>query len=168
AKLIVGGFENIENLVHGQFDFITCLGNTLTLLGSRRNVKTALKITRNKLIKGGLALFQFLNFEPEMIRKERYYRPKVFTKDEYNYVTLKHFEYGNLQTLADFIKIQMDLRGNVTDFDYSTSYMCTLRQKMFLKMALNAGFKKIELLSPDGGEAFDKKRHISLTAVMHN
>jgi len=88
VKLLVGGFENLETLVFGQFGLITCLGNTLALLENRRRVKMALKAVRRKLARGGLALFQFLNFEPKIIEKERYYSPKTFKQDEFKY---KHF-----------------------------------------------------------------------------
>ena len=168
VKLIVGGFENLKNIKYDQFDFITCLGNTLALLGNRQKVKMALKATRKKLIKGGIALFQFLNFEPKMIKKERFYTPKTFIKDEFRYITMKHFEYGKVKTVADFIKIKIDSLGNIAGFENHTSYMCTLRKNMFLKMAKNSGFKKIELLSPGGNEEFDKRKHISLIAILYN
>jgi len=167
TRLITGGFENLENLICGQFELITCLGNTLALLGGRRKVKMALKAARKKLAKGGIALFQFLNFEPEVIGKKRFYEPKTFRKDGYNYITMKHFEYGKTRTIADFIRIQIDASGNIVDFSTHTSHMCTLRKNMFLKMAGNAGFKKVELLSPGGEEDFDKNKHLSLIAVLY-
>ncbi|MBM3699358.1 MAG: class I SAM-dependent methyltransferase [Actinobacteria bacterium] len=168
VKLIVGGFENIDSLVAGQFDLITCLGNTLALLENRRRVKMALKAVRRKLVSGGLAIFQFLNFEPKIIEKERYYSPKTFAKDEFKYITLKHFQFGKIKTMADFIKIKIAPSGSIEDFQVSTSFMCTLRKSLFLKMAKNAGFKKIELFSPGGQENFDKNRHVSLNALLYN
>jgi len=70
--------------------------------------------------------------------------------------------------MADFIKIKIGASGNIEDFQVSTSYMCTLRKNLFLKMAKNAGFKKIELFSPGGEEEFDKNRHVSLNALLYN
>jgi glycine/sarcosine N-methyltransferase len=168
VKLFVGGFENLETLVAGQFELITCLGNTLVLLENRRRVKMALKAVRKKLVSGGLALFQFLNFEPKIIEKERYYSPKTFEKDGFRYITLKHFQYGKIKTMADFIKIKTGASSTIEDFQVNTSYMCTLRKNLFLKMAKNAGFKKIELFSPGGEEDFDKNRHVSLNALLYN
>ncbi|MCE5330133.1 class I SAM-dependent methyltransferase, partial [bacterium] len=56
-KLITGGFKDLANLKIGNFDIITCLGNTLPVLETRKKVKNALKITRKKLKKGGIAIF---------------------------------------------------------------------------------------------------------------
>ncbi|MDZ7837911.1 MAG: hypothetical protein U5N58_08140 [Actinomycetota bacterium] len=79
------------------------LGNTLPLLGSRRKVKLALKHCRNKLARGGVALFQFLNFNKSIIEENSYYQPKVVMEGQNQYVFLKHFEYGRVKTRADFI-----------------------------------------------------------------
>ena len=102
-KLQIGSFENIENVVNKKFDLIICLGNTLAILGNRRNVKVALKNTKRILVKGGLAVFQFLNFEPKIIENNRFYAPKIFKKDDKKYIFIKHFEYGRVKTRADFL-----------------------------------------------------------------
>jgi len=166
-ELLKCGFEDLEKLVAGKYDLIVCLGNTLPLLGNRRNVKLALKNTRKKLADGGLAIFQFLNFEPKIIEKNSYYQPKIFTKDNKKYIFMKHFEYGKLKTRADFIITVLDIQDKVENFYVNSSNFCTLRKKLFLKMAENSGFKKIDLLSTDGNEMFDSKKHISLYALLY-
>jgi ubiquinone/menaquinone biosynthesis C-methylase UbiE len=165
-KLSVGDFENLERVTKKQFDFAVCLGNTIAILGNRRNVKVALKNTRRRLIKSGLAIFQFLNFEPKMIEKNRFYTPKIFKKDDKKYIFMKHFEYGKVKTRADFLIMQLDKNDNLENFHNHSTYLCTLRKNIFLKMAYNAGFKNIELLSTGGEEEFDKNKHISLYALL--
>jgi glycine/sarcosine N-methyltransferase len=165
--LKVGGFENLETLISGEnFDLITCLGNTLPLLKTRKKVKFALKATRKKLSEKGIAVFQFLNFEPEVIEKERFYRPKLFKKGDVRYFFMKHFEYGKINTRADFLITELGTGDEILDFYINSSYMCTLRKNLFLKMADNSGFKTIRLTGPGGNEIFDKKKHVSLNAVM--
>jgi ubiquinone/menaquinone biosynthesis C-methylase UbiE len=166
-ELLRGGFEDLERLVAGKYDLIVCLGNTLPLLGNRRNVKLALKNTRKKLVDGGLAIFQFLNFEPKIIEKNSYYQPKIFIKDNKKYIFMKHFEYGKVKTRADFIITVLDTQDKVENFYINSSNFCTLRKKLFLKMAENSGFKKIDLLNTDGNEMFDSKKHISLYALLY-
>ncbi len=167
-KLLEGGFENLGTLVSEQFDLIVCLGNTLPILGNRRNVKLALKNTRKKLITGGLAIFQFLNFEPKIMEKNRYYYPKVFSKDAKKYIFMKHFEFGKINTRADFLITKLGSNDELENFSVHTSYFCTLRKNLFLKMAANSGFKKIELLGTSGLRKFDKNIDISLYALMYN
>ena len=82
--LLKGGFKDLGKLNLGKFDAITCLGNTLPLLGNRKNVKSALKNTKKKLKKNGFAVFQFLNFEKKMIEKNRYYKPKILLHNDKN------------------------------------------------------------------------------------
>ena len=166
-ELLRGGFEDIERLVTGKYDLIVCLGNTLPLLGNRRNVKLALKNTRKKLADGGLAIFQFINFEPKINGKNSYYQPKIFSKDNRKYIFMKHFEYGKLKTRADFIITVLDTHDKVENFYVNSSDFCTLRKKLFLKMAGNSGFKKTDLLSTEGNESFDSKKHISLHALLY-
>jgi len=165
-KLLIGSFANIESLTNKRFDLIICLGNTLAILGNRRNVKAALKSTKRMLMKGRLAVFQFLNFEPEMIEDNRFYTPKIFKKNDKKYIFIKHFEYGKSKTRVDFIIIQLEQNDNLENFFNNSSYLCTLRKNIFLKMAYNAGFKKIVLLGPGGKEEFDKNKHISLYALL--
>ncbi|GAG61228.1 unnamed protein product, partial [marine sediment metagenome] len=42
-----------------------------------------------------------------------------------------------------------------------------LKANLFLKMAKNLGFEKIELLGPGGKEVFNGKRDISLYALLY-
>ena len=168
VRLYVAGFEDIETRVSGRFDLIICLGNTLAILGNRRKVKAALKATRRRLSRGGLAIFQFLNFEPEIMEKNRFYVPKIFLRDNKKYIFIKHFEYGKIKTRVDFLIIQMDSEDNLEEFYDNSSMLCTLRKNLFLKMAENSGYRRIELAGTGGKEPFDKNRHISLYAILHN
>ena len=168
VTLLNAGFEDFMEKVPGNFDMVTCLGNTLPLLGTRRAVKLALKNARKKLNKGGIAVFQFLNFEPGMIEKNRYYQPKSAKKDDKQYIFMKHFEYGKINTRADFIIIEIDREGNISNFYNRSSFFCTLRKNIFIKMAINSGYKKVELLGTNGEEEFDHKKHISLYAMLYN
>jgi ubiquinone/menaquinone biosynthesis C-methylase UbiE len=168
VKLVEGGFENLNTVVSQQFDLIICLGNTLPILGNRRNVKLALKNTRKKLVSGGLAIFQFLNFEPKVMEKNRYYNPKVLSKNDKKYIFMKHFEFGKINTRADFLITQLNNMDKIENFYVHTSCFCTLRKNLFLKMAANSGFKKTELLGTDGSGEFNKNTDISLYALMYN
>jgi glycine/sarcosine N-methyltransferase len=166
VKLIHGGFKELANITDSGFDAITCLGNTLTLLETRKKVKNALKITRKKLNKGGIAVFQFINFEKDMIEKKRYYEPKIVIKDRKTYIFNRHFEYDKLKTRADFITTVLDDKNNIETFDVNTTIMCTLKIRIFNKMALNSGFKKISYIGNNAKDIFDKSKHLSLFAVL--
>jgi ubiquinone/menaquinone biosynthesis C-methylase UbiE len=168
VRLIKGGFEDIDRLIFENFDMITCLGNTLPILENRKNVKMALKLTRRKLVKGGLAIFQFLNFEPKIMEQNRFYAPRIFKKDTKKYIFLKHFESEKVKTRVDFMVIEMDSDDVILNFHSRSTMLCTLRQNLFLKMAYNSGFKKVELLGTGGAEEFDKNRHVSLYALLYN
>jgi ubiquinone/menaquinone biosynthesis C-methylase UbiE len=168
VKAVNGGFEDLDRLVFENFDMITCLGNTLPILENRKNVKMALKQTSKKLTKGGIAIFQFLNFEPKIMEQNRFYAPRIFKKDNKKYIFLKHFEYEKVKTRVDFRIIEIDADDNIISSDNRSTFLCTLRKNLFLKMAYNSGFKKVELLGTGGTEEFDKNRHISLYALLYN
>ncbi|MGM0366270.1 MAG: class I SAM-dependent methyltransferase [Actinomycetota bacterium] len=167
-ELKVGGFEDLNNLDIGKFGLIMSLGNTLPLLKTKRKVKLALKDCRKKLVKGGTALFQFLNFDRKMIEANSYYRPKTVKYRGKQYIFLKHFEYGKINTRADFLITELDAGGEVSGFWTNSSYFCTLKKNVFIKMARNAGFKGVRLLAPDGKQEFNVKKHISLYAILNN
>jgi len=167
-ELKVGGFEDLNNLDLGKFDLVMSLGNTLPLLKTKRKVKLALKDCRKKLVKSGIALFQFLNFDRKMIEDNSYYRPKSAKFEGKQYIFLKHFEYGKVNTRADFLITELDSGGKVAGFWADSSYFCTLNKNLFLKMACNAGYKGIRLVAPDGRQEFDAKKHISLYAILNN
>ena len=167
-RVLNGGFEDLDRLVFESYDMITCLGNTLPILENRKNVKMALKQTRKKLVKGGLAIFQFLNFEPKIMEQNRFYAPRIFKKDEKKYIFLKHFESEKVKTRVDFMIIEIDSEDVILSFHSRSTLLCTLRQNLFLRMAYNSGFKKVELLGTGGTVEFDKNRHISLYALLYN
>ncbi|MCE5329079.1 hypothetical protein LLG07_01915, partial [bacterium] len=154
------------NLKIGNFDIITCLGNTLPVLETRKKVKNALKITRKKLKKGGIAIFQFINFEQAVVEKNRYYQPKILCKNNKTYLFNRHFEYGKLKTRVDFMTTVLNDKNDIESFDINTSMMCTLKTRIFQKMALNSGFKKIDYFGNDTKESFNKAKHISLFAIL--
>jgi 2-polyprenyl-3-methyl-5-hydroxy-6-metoxy-1,4-benzoquinol methylase len=168
VKAVNGGFEDLDRLVFENFGMITCLGNTLPILENRKNVKMALKQTSKKLTKGGIAIFQFLNFEPKIMEQNRFYAPRIFKKEDKKYIFLKHFESEKVKTRVDFMIIEMDPEDNIVNFHNRSTFLCTLRKNLFLKMAYNSGFKKVELLGTGGTEEFDKNRHISLYALLYN
>lgn len=167
-KLVKGGFEDLLTLIPEKFDLIVCVGNTLPILENRRKIKLALKNTRKKLNSGSRAIFQFLNFEPKVIEKNMYYSPKILRKDDKNYVFMKHFEYGRVKTRVDFLITRLSSNDTIEDFSVRSSYLCTLRKNLFLKMASNSGFKKIEIKGTNGMAEFNKNTDISLYAILYN
>lgn len=166
VTLIKEGFEGLGNIKFENFDLITTLGNTLPILGDRRSVKNALKKIRRKLAVNGLAVAQFLNFNSNVMEKNRFYPPKVFKKDGKTYIFIKHFEYGKIKTRVDFI-ITVISDGKAEDFFINSSFLCTLKINLFLKMAKNSGFRKIEFLGPGGKNVFNPKKDISLYALLY-
>ncbi|MFA5014994.1 MAG: class I SAM-dependent methyltransferase [Actinomycetota bacterium] len=164
--LLEEGFEGLEKIPFSEFDLITCLGNTLPILGNRRNVKQALKKIRKKIAPHGLAIIQFLNFNSDILERNRFYDPKIFEKDGKTYILIKHFEYGKIRTRVDFIMTVIH-KNKLEDFFVNSSYLCTLKINLFLKMAGNSGFKKIELIGPGGKEVFDSGKDISLWALLY-
>jgi SAM-dependent methyltransferase len=159
------GFEEVDSLPPGDFDLITSLGNTLPILGDRKKIKMALKNIRKRLAGKGLAILQFLNFSSTIIEKNNYYPPKVFEKDGFTYIFIKHFQYGKKNTRVDFIITRLK-DNKADDFFVNSTYLATLKVNMFKSMAVNAGFKKIKLIGAGGNEDFDPRKHISLYALL--
>jgi ubiquinone/menaquinone biosynthesis C-methylase UbiE len=166
VKLSAGGFKELAKTDKASFDMITCLGNTISLLESRKRVKEALKITKNKLSRDGLAVYQFLNFERKMLEKNKFYTPKIIKDGSDIYISHRHFEYGKLKTTADFLITILNEKHELQTFEVNSSQMVTLKINIFLKMAKNSGFKKIRLIGNNFTDEFDKKKHISLYALM--
>jgi len=165
VTLHVKGFEDLERIPGENFDLITSLGNTISILGNRKKVKLALKKVKGRLSEGGLAVLQFLNYSSTVMGENDYYSPKVFKKDGLTYIFIKHFQYGKKKTRVDFL-ITCLKGSKVKDFFVNTSYLATLKASMFKSMAVNAGFKKVRFIGTGGREEFDPKRHISLFALL--
>lgn len=159
------GFEELDRIPDGKFDLITSIGNTLPLLGDRKKIKQALKRIRGRLSENGIVVLQFLNFSSKIIDKNNYYPPKVFKKDGLTYIFIKHFQYGKQKTRLDLIITSLD-NGNVKEFYVNSSYLATLKVNIFKSMAVNSGFKKIELIGTGGIDRFDPGKHISLYALL--
>lgn len=161
-----GSFKDIKNLNFEGTDAITCLGNTISLLETRKNVKAALKTTYKSLAKKGIAVFQFINFEKKVMEKNRYYAPKILLKNSKKYIFHRHFEYGKIKTKTDFLVTILNEKDEIEFFEANQSLMCTLKKRIFLKMAQNCGFKKIDFYGPDGKTPFDKDKHTNLFVIL--
>jgi len=166
VALMKEGFEGLDKIPYECFDLVTSLGNTLPILGSRKKVKQALKKIRKKLAAGGLVVLQFLNFNRSVIDKNRFYKPKVFQKNNRTYIFIKHFEYGKIKTRVDF-SVSVIYKNKLEDFYVRSSSLCTLTTGLFLKMAKNSGFKRISFLGPGGEKAFNHKKDVSLYALLY-
>jgi len=164
-KLYRAGFEELDRIPDGKFDLITSIGNTLPLLGDRKKIKQALKKIRGRLSENGIVVLQFLNFSSKSIDKNNYYPPKVFEKDGLTYIFIKHFQYGKQKTRLDLIITGLD-GSSVKEFHVNSSYLATLKVNIFKSMAVNSGFKKIELIGSGGIDRFDPGKHISLYALL--
>jgi SAM-dependent methyltransferase len=161
-----GSFKDIKALKFDETDAITCLGNTISLLETRKNVKAALKTTYKSLAKRGIAIFQFINFEKAVMEKNRYYAPKILFKNNKKYIFHRHFEYGKIKTKTDFLVTILNEKDEIEFFKANRSLMCTLKKRIFLKIAQNCGFKKITFLGTDGKTSFDKEKHTNLFAIL--
>jgi len=168
VKTICGGFKELAGMKTEPFDMITCLGNVLPVLGNRKAVKNALKTVKGKLKKHGISIFQFINFEAEILEKNIYYCPKTLLRDSKLYLFQRHFQYGKLKTKADFITSVINSISEVESCDINTTVMCTLKVRIFEKMALNCGFKKVEIFGDDTVSKFKKNNDSSLFAVLYS
>jgi 2-polyprenyl-3-methyl-5-hydroxy-6-metoxy-1,4-benzoquinol methylase len=59
----IGDMVDVKNVVDGSFDLIICLGNSLALLPTPQAVKQTLQGVFTLLRKGGVFVFQVLNFQ---------------------------------------------------------------------------------------------------------
>ena len=65
----------------------------------------------------------------------------------------------------DFIVTILNYKNEIETFNVDTTMMCTLKTRIFNKMALNSGFKKIKYFG-DTNEIFNKSKHVSLFALL--
>src|SRR5450830_1886127 len=83
-KLIHGGFKELANIAEGDFDSITCLGNTLSLLETRKKVKNALKI-KKKNIKKNKKTKKKKKIKKKKKNKNNYYIYIIYNKIIYKF-----------------------------------------------------------------------------------
>jgi len=91
VKFQVLEMQNILDFYSGEFDLITCLGNSLALLGSMNEFKEMLSHVHSLLTSAGVFIFQTLNFEAVEEQGIRFMPSKKGTLSSGEEVTFSRF-----------------------------------------------------------------------------
>jgi len=87
------GFGELAGAVHGLYDAITCLGNSLPHLTNEEKLLTALHDMHVVLQPGGILIIQNRNFDRVLERRERFVSPEVYREGEQEWIFLRFYDF---------------------------------------------------------------------------
>ena len=148
-QFCLSGASNIDSVYYNQFNFITCLGNTLSNIPDKEiheSVNNFYKLLRP----GGKVVLQIVNYK-KLITEDK--RILSITKNE-EYTFVRFYDYMDNKIIFNILKFENKNTNNyelisTEVFSYSSEYLLSLFNK--------AGFSNIKVQGDLKGSSFDKK-----------
>ena len=146
---VVSDFEELPGKLHGEFDAVFVMGNTLAHLLSEEEVVTALEAFRKILRPGGLLLLQNLNYDRILASRE-----KIQSIREHGGTTfVRYYEYEAALIQFHILKIQRE-PGSI-QHELNTVALRPIPKDEIVALLARLGFREIKV---HGGIALDEFR----------
>ena len=157
------GVGDMRDLRGGPWDLALCLGNSLSLVGSRRDVATVLRSVHAALAPGGVFAVQLLNYASASAQQPRH-RVEKRTKEGTELVAVKSLVPHGDRTLLSitFHVLSPDGYRSVSEAATLLNLSCDDMESA----AETAGFDLISFLGGFDGAAYDPERSSDLLAVL--
>lgn len=137
------GMQQIEN-VHGVFDGIYCIGNTLVHLDNTKEIFNFIRASYEKLKANGKLIIQIVNYE------------RVLDGGDFQFLVIerKHFSFKRNYTIEGE-KVLFTATLNVDDKELSNSILLyPITKKQLLSMLKECGFCTVETFGNFKKEAY--------------
>ena len=153
---VVDDMLQISKRYHGQFDLITCLGNSLALLPTMGDIAQVILMVFNLLSKSGMFVFQTLNFEEIAISGFNQFEPKSGVLNTGEEVIFgRRFDHPGGDSDSTTLVLSSSVKRN-NEWIESQSYQKVLRVNfpILIEILEKRGFEHIETYSNYNGHTF--------------
>lgn len=143
-----GDMRSFKETVSGNFDLISCFGNTLVHLSSAEEIGNFFKDVKSKLTDEGVFLFQIVNFDRVLEKRPKQLAQidngKICFTRMYHYDTLPHVRFETELLIKESGNV---IKGEVPLFG--------VQSEMVKKLLLENGFEDVCFYGSFNDTAFD-------------
>lgn len=153
-EFIEGDMSNIAKMVHGKFDMIFCLGNSLSLIGTHAEVLSLLQTIHSILADDGVFVGQVLNFNEIRATGFRFFPLKNGITDAGDLVLfMRFFDHGPNGT-SELFFVTSVLADGSWRIQTSVQTILNMDEQILQKMLSDAGFGHSEVFADYGKAPF--------------
>lgn len=153
VRFLQAGFGELADKVGGEFDLVTCLGNTLPHALTRSDLDRTLGDMAAVLRPGGLLAIQQLNYDRILAEQRRFLGVSSGIRDDVEYLFFRFYDFDGLQltfNVATFKKESGQWSFRVDSTRLRAICWEELREALIL-----AGFGALEAYGSYDREVFD-------------
>ncbi len=163
ASFIKAGFGQLRSKVQGEFDAVTCLGNSLPHLLTKDGLAQALRDIYSMLSNGGVFVTQNRNYDKVMAEKNRFMPLEAATLDDREILFFRLLDFCEDSIGFNIVTFTKD-QGKWSYVVKSTKHRPILKDELETLLS-EAGFTDLQFLGDYQGHAFDAAESVDLIVV---
>lgn len=142
VRVVEAGFGQLRERVEGEFDVLTCLGNTLPHAVTREDLERALSDMAVMLKPGGLLVVQQLNYDRIMAERRRFLGVSSGTKDGVEHLFFRFYDFDDVRLTFNVVTFKRDPAG--WSFQVGSTPLRAIRRAELAAALAGAGFGRAE------------------------
>ncbi len=153
ARFVQAGFGELRRRAGGDFDVVTCLGNTLPHALTRSDLDRALADIASTLRPGGLLAVQQLNYDRILAEKRRFLGASSGVRDGTEYLFFRFYDFDGLDLTFNVVTFKR--KAGPWEFRVDSTRLRAIRQAELGEALSGAGFDPVEWYGSLSGDPFD-------------
>jgi glycine/sarcosine N-methyltransferase len=163
VRFLEAGFGQLQERVGGEFDVVTCLGNTLPHAVTREELDRALSDMAAMLRPGGVLVVQQLNYDRIMAEQRRFLGVSSGTRDGTEHLFFRFYDFDDVRLTFNVVTLKRGPEG--WGFQVGSTPLRAIRQGELAEALAGAGFGWVQWYASYDRGAFDPASSNDLVLV---
>jgi glycine/sarcosine N-methyltransferase len=163
VRFLEAGFGQLRERVGGEFDVVTCLGNTLPHAVTREGLDWALSDMAAVLRPGGVLVVQQLNYDRILAEQRRFLGVSSGARDGTEHLFFRFYDFDDLQLTFNVVTLKRGPEG--WGFQVGSTPLRAIRQGELADALAGAGFGGVEWYAGYDRSDFDPSSSNDLVLV---
>ena len=163
VRFVQAGFGDLAERAGGQFDTVTCLGNTLPHAVTRADLDRALADMAAALRPGGVLAIQLLNYDRILKERRRFLGVSSGVKDEVEHLFFRFYDFDDEQLTFNVVTLKKEAGG--WGFQVGSTPLRAITRQELGEALGSAGFVETRWLGSYNEEPFNPEASNDLVVV---
>lgn len=163
VSFLQASFGELAEKVGGEFDLLTCLGNTLPHALTRFDLDRALQDMASVLRRGGTLAIQQLNYDRILAEQRRFLGVSSGTRDGVEHLFFRFYDFDDL--LLTFNVVTFRKEDGLWNFRVYSTRLRAIRLAELEEALAGAGFESLATYGSYDKEPFDPRSSGDLVVV---
>jgi glycine/sarcosine N-methyltransferase len=163
VRFLQAGFGQLQERVGGEFDVVTCLGNTLPHAVTREELDRALADMAAVLRPGGILVVQQLNYDRILAEQRRFLGVSSGTRDGTEHLFFRFYDFDDVQLNFNVVTFKRGPEGWA--FQVGSTPLRAIRQGELSESLEQAGFGRVRWYAGYDRSDFDSASSNDLVLV---